>query len=96
MIYHFGTTERWQSEIILESLCYALEQAYSSRIGIIVYNNPSDIMQYAQLKDLVTTIDLCVSEWGIDDVMLEDIAWYSESQMIKIRNAKTLSDIYGK
>lgn len=92
---------RFNDEVILESLCYALEQAFTSGICVTLkgenyYTDPgvTEEMQFTQLKDLVRTIDFWVRTRNIVPNQLDNAAWYSESQLQRIRRAKSLDDIY--
>jgi calcineurin-like phosphoesterase len=89
--------ERFDTEIELECICYALEQAYSSEINIIyLHAITTDEQQFLQLKTLVTMIDNYCEEFGIDEVTLENIKWYSSEIVDKIRKATNLTECYSE
>lgn len=85
----------YSAQIVLECLCYALHQAYYSQIGVTRFIE-DDEDELTQLKELVQEISFSIEEWGIDEVMLEDIKWYDPSLMGNIIEAKTLADIAGR
>ncbi len=94
-LYALKSVERvaFSTEAILSALCYSLQRAYSSRINILGVDTDDDYNYFMQLKVLYGTINACITDWGIDDVMIEDINWYNASLMTLIADSKRSEDI---
>lgn len=75
--------KRFSTEIILEALCYSLEQAYSSEIEI-TRTVDSDEDRNFMLRELAEEIVFTIEEWGVDEVMLEDIRWFNKDLIVEI------------
>lgn len=75
--------KRFSTEIILEALCYSLEQAYSSEIEITRTVDSEEARDF-MLRELAEEIVFTIEEWGVDEVMLEDIRWFNKDLILKI------------
>ena len=76
-------TRRFTTEITLEALCYSLNQAYASEVGI-TRDVDSDAARDLQLRELAEEIVFRIEEWGVDEIMLEDIRWFNKDLIIEI------------
>ena len=75
--------KRFSTEIILEALCYSLEQAYSSEIEITRTVDSEEARDF-MLRELAEEIVFTIEEWGVDEVMLEDIRWFNKDLIMEI------------
>lgn len=68
---------------ILEALCYALQQAIFSDIGI-TRDTDTEENAAAQLKELVEEINFIVEENYIQPEDLATLRWYDPSMLIMV------------
>lgn len=74
--------KRFSTEIILEALCYSLEQAYSSEIEI-TRTVDSDEARDFMLRELAEEIVFTIEEWGVDEATLKSIRWFNKDLIVK-------------
>jgi hypothetical protein len=87
------------SNIMLEAICYAVEQTYSSHISIgYPADDDSDDENcsnlFMQLKQLVDIFDEQSKLYGIGENTAKTIEWYAEDLFDKIRAAHNIDEIY--
>lgn len=71
------TTKRFTSEVILESLCYTLYQVTHNGAEV-TRDVKTDEDYQVQVDELVEAIQDHIVNLGIDEVMLEDIYWFTQ------------------
>lgn len=73
---------RSSAEIILEALCYSLEQANDSDIGITRAVD-SDEAYRLVLRELAEEIVFTIEENNIDEATLKSIRWFNKDLIVK-------------
>jgi hypothetical protein len=71
------------TRVILEALCYALQQALFSEIGV-TRNTDSEENVKAQLKELVDEINFQIEENYIQPDDLNTLRWYDPSMLVMV------------